>query len=120
MTISLNNFAGWLGTTLGAGGLALLLRYLVEVIISRRRREADTETVRLQNDAKRVEMADTIIEHYKNTMEVLQHEVQNLKDESILQRVTELALRERVDILEKTLLLHGISIPPYTHKEPNV
>lgn len=104
----------WLATAGGTMGLIALVRYLVDVFIAKRKRVADVQAVHIDTDTKRVMMADTIIDHYKETVDFLRNEVASLRADVARERMAQDNLRERVEILEKILLAHNIPVPPYT------
>lgn len=113
--MSLRTLSSIIGAAGGIGGLGVVAKYLLEALLDRKRRKADTEVVHVDADAKRVQMADTIIQQLKEQVDRQGGEIKDLQQKYNTevrerQRVEALLYR-KIALLERTLILNGIELP---------
>lgn len=88
-----------LGLVSGGG-----MKYLFDLVILRKHRDANVETLHIDTDAKRVQMADKIIAQFA---ERVQHLEENDKRKDVIIH----RQNRRIARLERKLLLEGIELP---------
>ena len=98
------NWIGLLVTLLLGGGSGLTIKYLIDVWILRKQRNAAVELANVDIDAQRVRMADSIIKQFSERVKTLE-ENDKRKDKVITRQ------NRRIARLERLLLVNGIELP---------
>lgn len=99
------NWIGLLATILLSGGSGLGVKYVFDLFLLRRQRNASIEQINIDADTRRVQMADSIIKQFADRVKQL--EENDKRKDNIIQYQN-----RRIARLERLLLVNGLELPP--------